>query len=188
VVLGILAGVIPPDKQRSALQYTIDHWNELPRVQQAKSGFFFFWFRHEAMEKTGLGDDMLKVFDRWREQMAAGFTTWGESIGLEPRSDSHAWSAAPNVQVFTILAGIRPAAPGFRQVSIRPHLNGLPWVKARVPHPSGEIAVDLRAASQDRLEATVVLPEGVTGWFERRGQTVALHGGAQTLNFNPSRR
>lgn len=184
VVLGILTGVIPPDKQRSALQYTIDHWNELPRVRQAKSGFFFFWFRHEAMETAGLGDDLLKVLDRWREQMAAGFTTWGESIGLEPRSDSHAWSAAPNVQVFTILAGIRPAAPGFRQVSIRPHLNGLPWVKATVPHPRGEIAVDLKAAGQYGIDATVVLPEGITGWFEWRGQTVALRGGRQTLKFN----
>jgi alpha-L-rhamnosidase len=183
IVLGVLADVIPPDKQRAALEYTIDRWDELPRVRQAKSGFFFFYFRHEAMEKAGIADRMLQLFDPWREQMKAGFTTWGEGVGLEPRSDSHAWSAAPNVQVFTVIAGIRPTAPGFRAVSIRPHLNGLPWVKATVPHPQGEIHVELTAAGPEGLKAEVVLPEGIGGSFEWRGKTVALHGGRQSLQF-----
>ena len=182
-VLGILADVTPRDRWKPALEYTTAHFAELPRVRQAKSGFFFFFFRHEAMEKAGMGDDVLKVLDPWRRQLQSGFTAWGESDSLEPRSDSHDWSSAPNVQVFSILAGIRPAAPGFREVSIRPHLNGLPWLSATVPHPRGEISAQFKAARGKGLDAEITLPEGVTGWIEWGGRRVALGGGKQSVRF-----
>jgi alpha-L-rhamnosidase len=182
-VLGVLAGVIPPPYWKSALLYTTTHFEELPRVQQEKSTFFFFWFRHEAMDKAGLGDEFIRLLDPWRKQVAAGFSTWGESAEIELRSDSHDWSSAPNVQVFTIIAGIRPAAPGFRKVAIRPHLNGLPWVKATAPHPQGEITVSLKAVGDHGIEAEVTLPETLSGWFEWRGEKVPLHGGPQKLRF-----
>ena len=181
-VLGVLAEVIPPAYRKSAIQYTTEHFDVLPRVQQEKSGFFFYYFRHEAMEKTGLGDDFLKVLDPWRKQLAAGFTTWGESDAIELRSDSHDWSSAPNVQVFTLLCGIRPAAPGYRRVEIRPHLNGLSWVKATVPHPQGEISVDFKSTGGS-LKAVVTLPETASGWLEWQGQKIALHGGRQEIRF-----
>jgi len=134
------------------------------------------------MEKAGLGDDFLKVLSPWRRQMAAGFTTWGESDALEPRSDSHDWSSGPNIQVFTLLCGIRPAAPGYRLVEIRPHLNGLPWVKATVPHPQGEISVDFKA-SGGGMKAEVTLPDPIAGWIEWQGRKIALHGGRQEIEF-----
>ncbi len=182
-VLGILAEVIPPEYWKPVLRYTTGHFSELPRVEQEKSGFFFFFFRHEAMEKAGLGDEFLKVLDPWRKQLAAGFTTWGEGDSLEPRSDSHDWSSGPNVQVFTLICGIRPAAPGFKRVAIRPHLNGLPWAKATAPHPDGEISVSLKAVGAEGIEAEIALPPTVSGWFEWDGKTVALHGGRQSLRL-----
>ncbi len=181
-VLGVLSEVIPPAYWKSAVQYTTEHFSELPRVEQEKSGFFFYYFRHEAMEKAGLGDNFLKVLDPWRRQMDAGFTTWGESDVLELRSDSHDWSSAPNVQVFTLLCGIRPAAPGYRKVVIRPHLNGLPWVRAKVPHPQGEINLNLKAIGGG-IKAEVTLPETVSGWFEWQDQRVPLRGGRQEVEF-----
>ncbi len=176
-VLGVLADVIPPDKQRAAME------SVLSGPGARRGGFFQWYWRHLAMEKAGLGDRLLQLLDPWRAQMQAGFTTWGEQSEMEPRSDSHAWSSVLNSQVFTILCGVRPAAPGFRQVEIRPHLNGLPWVKATVPHPKGEIKLDLAAVGATGLKAEVVLPEGVGGWFEWNGQKIALHGGAQSLRW-----
>jgi hypothetical protein len=146
-------------------------------------GFYASYLPLLAMAKVGLGDALLKTLDPYRAQMRAGFTTWGEGPGLEPRSDSHAWSSVPNSAVFTGLCGIRPAAPGFRRVAIRPCLGGLPWIKATVPHPHGEIRLDLAAVGARGLKAEVTLPEGVGGWFEWQGQTVALHGAKQTLWF-----
>ena len=57
------------------------------------------------------------------------------------------------------------------------------WLKATVPHPRGEIQLDLARSGARGLKAEVTLPEGVDGWFEWEGRTVALHGGKQTLSF-----
>jgi alpha-L-rhamnosidase len=67
---------------------------------------------------------------------------------------------------------------------IRPHLNGVPWVKATVPHTQGEIRLEMKRSGTAGLEALVLLPEGVGGWFDWNGQKVALHGGRQTVRFS----
>jgi hypothetical protein len=177
--LGVLSGVIPPERQRAAMEAVLNASSGVRPMGQ----FYASYLPLLAMAKAGLGDALLKALDPYRAQMRAGFTTWGEGPGLEPRSDSHAWSSVPNSAVFTGLCGIRPAAPGFRLVEIRPRLGGLPWVKATAPHPHGEIRLDLVAVGARGLKAEVTLPESVGGWFEWEGQTVALHGGKQELSF-----
>jgi hypothetical protein len=177
--LGVLADVVPAGRQRAVMETV---WNPPAGVRGVES-FYSLYAPQHAMEKVGLGDGFMQKLDAYRAQMAAGFTTWGEGPGLEPRSDSHAWSSVPNSAVFTGLCGIRPAAPGFRQVAIRPRLGRLAWLKATVPHPRGEIQLDLARSGARGLKAEVTLPEGVDGWFEWEGRTVALHGGKQTLSF-----
>jgi hypothetical protein len=69
-----------------------------------------------------------------------GLTTWAEKP--EPtRSDSHAWSAHPTVNLLTMVAGVEPATPGFETVRIRPHLGSLTTRSATVPTPRGDIVV-----------------------------------------------
>jgi alpha-L-rhamnosidase len=49
--------------------------------------------------------------------------TWAETP--EPtRSDCHAWNAPPNYDLLRIMAGIQPAAQGFKKVRIETHLDG----------------------------------------------------------------
>ena len=177
--LGVLADVVPAERQRAAMETV---WNP-PAGVRAVGSFYSLYAPQRAMEKVGLGEGFMSKLDPYRAQMAAGFTTWGEGPGLEPRSDSHAWSSVPNSAVFTGLCGIQPAAPGFRKVAIRPRLAGLPWLKATAPHPRGEIRLDLAASGARGLKGEVTLPDGVDGWFEWEGRTVALHGGRQSLTF-----
>ena len=71
-----------------------------------------------------------------------GLTTFAERP--EPtRSDCHAWSASPNYDLLATVAGIRPAAPGFKKVRISPALGDLNEIKAQMPHPMGMISVGL---------------------------------------------
>jgi hypothetical protein len=63
--------------------------------------------------------------------------------------------------------GVDSAAPGFRRVSVRPHLGQLRSVAGSVPHPQGNIEVRLEPRNSG-FEASVVLPPGVTGQFEWR--------------------
>ena len=93
-----------------------------PSLTQATYYFQFYLFR--AMKTAGLGDDYLLRLGPWRKMLDLGLTTWAETP--EPtRSDSHAWSAHPNYDLLTTVAGVEPATPGFATVRIQPHLGTL---------------------------------------------------------------
>ena len=108
-----------------------------------------------------------------------GLTTWAEQP--EPtRSDSHAWSAHPNYDFLTIVAGIRPKTPGFSSVMIEPHLGSLRHVAASVPTSSGVIEVNY-SSSGPSVNAEINLPGNVNGELVWKGKTFNLHPGRQQL-------
>jgi hypothetical protein len=110
-----------------------------------------------------------------------GLSTWAETP--EPtRSDSHAWSASPNYDLLTIVAGIRPAAPGFARVAIEPHLGKLTHLEASMPHASGDIQVAYRRVVGSWL-ASIDLPKGLTGELIWSGKTYPLHGGHEEFHL-----
>ena len=74
------------------------------------------------------------------------------------------------------VVGIRPAEPGFRSVHIAPSLGELTFVKASMPHPMGEIAVDVQLQSK-KLKVDILMPEDLSGEFEWKGQKMTLSGG-----------
>jgi len=111
--------------------------------------------------------------------VSLGLTTWAESP--EPtRSDSHAWSAHPNFDFLTIVAGIRPASAGFESVAIDPHLGALNHVEAALPTPKGMVEVKYRRVSSG-IEAHIAMPAGMTGALTWKGQQTILRQGEQTL-------
>lgn len=120
---------------------------------------------------------LLERLKPWRDMVALGLTTWAEQP--EPtRSDSHAWSAHPNFDFLTIVAGIRPKTPGFASVSIEPHLGGLGKVVSAVPTPKGVVEVNY-VTSTSGVSAEINLPPDVGGDFVWKGKTLSLHPGHQ---------
>jgi hypothetical protein len=110
-----------------------------------------------------------------------GLSTWAENP--EPtRSDCHAWSASPNYDLLTVVAGIRPGAPGFRKVRIEPHLRGLHRLDASMPHAGGAIHTlyELGAAG---WSAKVTLPPGLDGELIWGTNRYPLHSGTQLLHL-----
>ncbi len=129
----------------------------------AQPGLFFRYYVHTALAKVGEGDGYLDQLDDWRGMLARGLTTFAEVVdrpGSPSRSDCHAWSASPNIEIFRTVLGVDSAAPGFRRVSVRPHLGNLKFASGSVPHPKGKIDVRIEPGA-----ATVTLPEGITGEF-----------------------
>jgi alpha-L-rhamnosidase len=72
---------------------------------------------------------------------------------------AHGWSSGPTAWLSEQVLGVRPTAPGFRRVMIRPDLMGLEWAKGSVPAPQGEIRVDYRATKT--LNALIEIPPGM---------------------------
>ena len=174
-ILAVLEDAIPATEQPAVMKQVLGD----PTLIQCTFYFRFYLFR--AMKKTGLGDEYVNQLDPWREMLALGLTTWAENP--EPtRSDCHAWSAHPNFDLLATVAGIEPAAPGFREVEIRPHLGPLKQLRATLPHPQGDIAVAYERKGEG-LAADVTLPEKLSGSFTWRAKTVPLRPGSQHLVF-----
>jgi hypothetical protein len=114
--------------------------------------------------------------------LAQGLTTFAETVdrpGAASRSDCHAWSASPNIELFRTVLGVDSAAPGFRRVSVRPHPGKLQRAAGSVPHPRGNIEVRI-----DGNDVTVVLPPETAGDFEWRGVRRALSSGSNSIRIS----
>ncbi len=174
-IFGVLAGAIPAADQKAVMEKVLAD----STLTQCSYYFRFYLFR--AMKKVGLGDEYLSQLGPWRHMLELGLTTWAETP--EPtRSDCHAWSAHPNFDFLATVAGIEPAAAGFRSVAIEPHLGLLRHLSASMPVPQGSIRVEYRRDGE-HLEADVELPAGLSGTFIWQGQKKPLAGGAQHLVF-----
>jgi hypothetical protein len=143
--------------------------------------YYFRFYLSRALEHAGLADLYVSQLTPWYDMLKLGLSTWAEKP--EPtRSDCHAWSAHPNYDLLTVVAGIHPAAPGFAKVRIEPHLGSLHELKASMPHVGGAIDTDYKRDG-DTWSATVTLPAGLDGSLVWNGQEHPLHAGVQTLRL-----
>ncbi|MBQ9170161.1 MAG: family 78 glycoside hydrolase catalytic domain [Bacteroidaceae bacterium] len=121
-------------------------------------------FLLDALYDLGQPDAALALLtsqsDRsWVNMMREGSTVTMEAWGnrWKPNQDwNHAWGAAPaNIIPFRLM-GVRPLAPAFDVVEIRPQLGSLSRAECRVPSPKGPITVCLSDGC-----LSVDLPKGV---------------------------
>src|SRR5580692_11836308 len=192
-ILAVWLDVVPKPEQKAVLtkilsferrpneRSTGELQNGLPEPlpPMSKATYYFRFYLARAIEHAGMGETYLSLLQPWRDMAALGLTTWAETP--EPtRSDSHAWSAHPNFDLLTIVAGIRPKTSGFRVVTIEPHLGALHHLSASVPSPNGEIAVEY-TREKNGVEATIHLPPEVAGDLIWNGEIYKLHSGEQKL-------
>jgi len=185
-ILGIWLDVIPTDQQKKALTKILSvsdpgftATGPVPAMTAAT--YYFRFYLARALEHAGMADDYLRLLKPWHDMVALGLTTWAESP--EPtRSDSHAWSAHPNYDLLTIVAGIRPKSPGFEKVLIEPHLSGLKQVHGTLPTARGLVEVQY-AQGAKTVAAEVTLPQGVSGELVWKHRKIPLHSGAQNVNL-----
>jgi alpha-L-rhamnosidase len=183
-ILAVWLDVVPREQQQelltrilSATDQSFHTDRKIPPMTAAT--YYFRFYLARAIEHARLGHRYLDLLGPWRTMVSLGLTTWAEQP--EPtRSDSHAWSAHPNYDLLRIVAGIHPAKPGFASVSIEPHLGALKHLQASEPHPSGPIDVEFTRTT-DRVNARIVLPNGLPGDLVWQGKTYPLHAGEQIL-------
>ena len=173
--LAILTDLLPPDKQArvaNGLLTAPDLW---------RTTIYFLHYLFEALYLLGRGNEIIPRLALWFGLQAQGFKATPESP--EPaRSDCHAWGAHPLYHYHASLLGIRPAAPGFRQVRIAPQLGALTFAESILPHPAGQLTTRVTREG-NKLRAETVLPEGITGTFVWEGRAIALQPGKNTVEI-----
>lgn len=179
-IFAILTGTLPPVQRQQVMKHILAaQFDRTLEPQLSRVTFHIQFYLARAMEKTGFADQYVKSLTPWRNMLAMGLTSTPEFP--EPsRTDTHAWSAHPIYDLLTIVAGIHPASPGFRTVSIEPHPGGLTHFSATMPHPAGDIRVDLQS-QEKTVTFHVTLPAGLTGRFRWKERAYPLHSGEQTI-------
>ena len=152
-----------------------------PLPALTKATYYFRFYLARAVDHAGMGDQYLQLLGPWREMVSLGLTTWAEQPD-PTRSDSHAWSAHPNYDLLTIVAGIRPRTPGFATVNIAPHLGSLKHASAAVPSPKGNIEAEYTVENSG-VHAVITLPVGVSGELQWHGKRSKLHEGKQEMQL-----
>ncbi|HEV2463573.1 MAG TPA: alpha-L-rhamnosidase C-terminal domain-containing protein [Acidobacteriaceae bacterium] len=187
-ILAVMLDVAPRDQQQTILERLLASktdqaatFHSKPVPPLSEPSYYFRFYLSRALDHAGLGNLYLSQLQPWYAMLDLGLTTWAETP--EPtRSDSHAWSASPNYDLLTLVAGIRPAAPGFSKVLIEPHLQGLHHLDASMPHAGGAIHVVYKLEG-NRWTAAITLPLGLNGSLVWNDQKIPLHPGTQTLTL-----
>ena len=186
--LAVLTDVAPKAEQATILRKvlasqektatTLDGQQVPPMSQMS---FYFRFYLSRALDHAGVADLYLDQLGPWYNMLRLGLSTWAETP--EPtRSDCHAWSASPNYDLLTLIAGIQPDAPGFKHVRIAPHLGNLTHLDATMPHGGDAIHVHYERQGE-KWTAVVTLPAGLDGDLVWQGRSYPLHPGAQTLEL-----
>ncbi|KAK2685881.1 hypothetical protein QWA68_015085 [Fusarium oxysporum] len=117
-IYAILSDTITGQSARSLLLRTIQDRT----IHQVSLSQAFYLFR--ALEKTDLYNLATGRWDPWKTMLDQGLDTWAETLH-NPRSDCHAWSAAPLYEITSMILGVKPNAPGFKIADVRPALETL---------------------------------------------------------------
>lgn len=188
-VLAVWQDVAPRTEQKAILRRILASQEAKQTTFEGKPvppvsamSYYFRFYLSRALEHAGLADEYVHQLAPWYNMLKMGLSTWAEQP--EPtRSDCHAWSAHPNYDLLTVVAGIHPGEPGFRSVRIEPHLGSLHELHASMPHGSSGAIETAYARKGNAWTATVTLPEGLNGTLLWNGVQHPLHAGRQTLQL-----
>ncbi|WP_422770361.1 family 78 glycoside hydrolase catalytic domain [Plantactinospora sp. WMMC1484] len=144
-------------------------------------------FLLEALYRAGLADAAHALLTS-REQsswlhmiddLGATILTEAWDPSIKPNTTfSHAWGSAPANIVPRFVAGVRPLAPGARELLVAPQPGPLRWLRATVPTVRGPVRVRLdrqpgrpgrperQPGRPEQSHLTVTLPPNVTGRIE----------------------
>jgi hypothetical protein len=178
-ILAVLYDVVPKDLQQKVLREMLPIEPGTTPNGILSASYYFRFYLARALDHAGLADEYLHSLDPWRELLPMHFSTWPEVPG-NTRSDSHAWSAHPNYDLLTLVAGIEPSSPGFASVRIAPHLGPLNSLTASFPHPDGAIKVEYHRQGTG-LDATITLPGKLAGSFVFQGKTWPIKPGSNHI-------
>ncbi len=144
---------------------------------------YFKYYLHQALVKSGLGNDYIEWLDIWKKNMSYGLTTWAEISDLEHnRSDCHAWGSSPNIEFYRTVLGIDSYSPGFNSIKIEPNLGKLNNLSGEIPHPKGKIKADYKLVGTF-WEIKISIPQNTSGIFIWKGKSYNLVAGDNNFSL-----
>ncbi len=174
-IFGILTNTFPLEDQEKIMKKILSDTSLI----QTTIYYKFYLFR--ALKHAKLANMYLTQLGPWHEMIAKGLSTFEEG-DYDERSDCHAWGSSPMYDFLATVCGITPAAPCFKKVVIEPAMGPLKTVRATMPHPDGQIVLDLQLHGK-KLSVHAILPGNLDGSFLWKGKKIALHEGVNDFTL-----
>jgi len=133
-----------------------------------RAGVFGTRYLLEMLSDHGHADLAYRVATRtdepsWGFWLKSGNGTLFESWGMDARSRDHHYFGSIADWMRQRLAGLRPGAPGYRTVLVRPEIpNGLASASATLATPQGEARAEWKI-ERGRLMLSAAVPMNATG-------------------------
>ncbi len=176
-VLAIVAGIISGEQARSLLRRVCDPSRLLPRTPgdyRLKPGFqpqtggivpvgtpALATFLAVALFESGMDEEALDYIRVNWPPLAVNGAFAEHFLFDNNTSFCHGWSAAPTFLFPRYILGARPAAPGWKTVSVRPRACGLQWAKGTILTPLGPLHIHWKATTGAPLELSIDAPPGM---------------------------
>lgn len=160
-VFGVLTGVLDIQTGRKNILETLKHPDSYAQCTVSMSLYLF-----RAMELSGLYEETKDCWNIWRKMIDNHMTTVAES-DVYPRSECHAWGALALYELPAVVLGVRPAAPGFKKISVHPVPGYYTWAKGEAVTPNGMISVEWKKNGTEGMEVTVAAEEKVMAAIEK---------------------
>jgi hypothetical protein len=134
--------------------------------------FYFHLFVLEALSKNGKSEEALaRIRKYWGPNIMTGTPTiWeadihghGKKAFHEAGSLCHGFATAPIDFFQTVILGVRPLAPGFKQFMVDPQPCGLDFASGRIPVPGGNIEINWKKQNE-KMSMSLRVPEGLTAY------------------------
>lgn len=174
--LGVLVNAFPANNTKDIMLRALNDKDVL------EASLYFKYYVFKAANKSGLSENYVELLEPWVKMINMGLSTFSETP--EPtRSDCHAWSAHPLLEFITTICGIKPLRTGFEKIKIEPNFGSLNRITGVIPHPKGEIRVELKKSGRDGLGGYVEIPHDTQGEFIWKKQIILLNGGRETIEI-----
>ncbi len=151
-VFALLTETLPLEQCRANLLQTL---RAPDRYAQCSVAMAYYLFR--ALEKAGLYEETGPLWNVWRDMVKNDLTTCVED-SVRGRSDCHAWGALALYELPAVVLGVRPAAPGFARVEVRPVPGPFTWARGEVITPKGPVQVRWEKSPDGALTLETTLP------------------------------
>jgi hypothetical protein len=154
-IFAILTGTVSAGAGKPLLVAALDN---PAKFAQCSVAMYFYLFR--ALEKVGLYERTGGLWEPWRKMLRNHLTTCVEN-DTDQRSDCHAWGALALYELPAVTLGVRPAAPGYEKIAVKPIPGCLDYAEGTVITPKGTLSVSWQKQPDGTIKCNWTAPAGI---------------------------
>lgn len=179
--LAVLCGIVDEKKYEKIMRIFSVEEHASPYMEK---------YIFEAMIKMGYSSEALIRHKKRFNAMVTNpnFTTlfegWGiGNEGFGGGTVNHSWSGGGLTVLASEIAGIRPMSAGFNEVIISPKPGNMTYINCKIPHKKGIIECDMKFTKNNKVKATITLPNNLNGIFQYNGKSIKIYNGKQIITL-----